>query len=198
MSRYNLVQAARQLLKEMTGGKPPSTFTMQELERALALKFDGMFGALNAPIAPYTWMVRAALTPDQDEALLENLTWPGPCEILGYFTTLCTLVEDADGPQKLPPLEAIDVMFRVDQRETYTSRIDNAQTNTSGSKDVVNAPMMQVMAPRLLGIELVGPQPAVNTTIRWAVPPKVRKYQGWGPTQVSVGFLVRDLSRGGR
>jgi hypothetical protein len=171
---------------------------LDDLERAANRSFDGAFAAIHAPIARYTFMLRSILDPTKWETDEDQVELDGDTEIVGMFPQLLLLDLEADGT-KLPPIEAIDVSFSVNNpKDLYTSTGTRRRSQEDNTQ-VVSLAAMSSTIPRLLGIECEGASPKVAAKFRWAVPDlALVADRDWGKTQVSLNLFVRPRNAGGR
>jgi hypothetical protein len=166
---------------------------LEELEKAAKRGDDGSFAAFNAPVAPYTWMVRGTLPVDQVEVDSTELRFGEEVELVGAQVVLVS--SDANPALPVPPLSALDVQLKLNRKELYTAKLK--QGPADGPEDFCSLASLDVAAPRLFRLLAAGSKdPILSMKFRWAIPLAIVGTRGWAKTQISVNFFVRTQPEG--
>jgi hypothetical protein len=121
------------------------------------------FAALHAPVANYTWELRADLASTAVETGRVRIEWNRPVRIVGIYPSI---IDTADETQLSATLDDITCLLDSNQRETYTARLDRSTVQTAGDEFVTLA-ALGVTAPRLLLIDLKDPAPDMGVNFRF-------------------------------
>lgn len=163
---------------------------LNELEKRARANWDGSFGALNAPIAPFTWEQRAILLAADSQSERINFRLPFAVEIVGIKPTLCDLEPSSDNA--LPTANDIDIALDINSSE-YLTTTNGVSTAAGGRGGVfVTLSTIDVQAPRLFGLRLQYANPDLGFQFRWknfnADTPVYRN------TLIGVALYCRNIS----
>lgn len=135
--------------------------TLESLMQAAEDSNDGMFGALNAPIAVLTFEQRVRLNTPDVQSPRASFKFPFACEIVGFFFGVTDLTTGAGVPL---PLNDLDVSVDINNQNYLTNA--SGVTATGGGTFVQVNSLQSSIANRLIRLQLVGTSPDVGFTFR--------------------------------
>lgn len=128
--------------------------------------YEHPFAALHAPVAPFTWEVRASL------ATAQRATGAVPCHfhrngvtIVGFRPSVTPVLPLAGGGLVVPTAEDVEVLIGVNNRERLTNQVQET-TPAGAGESFVTLASLDVFTPRLLCYEIPAAG-SVNFEFRW-------------------------------
>lgn len=125
------------------------------------------FAALHAPVAPYTWEIRARLENDQPETGVIPIHFRRPVEIVGMFPTVI-LAPPAAGGLLLANTDDIECLIDINQKRRLTNQLQETGVQGPG-ESFVTLSSLSVFTPRLLREKLRADSPDLGVQFRWKV-----------------------------
>jgi len=150
------------------------------------------FGALHAPVAPYTWEVRSQLLTTQLETTRIPIFFRGPIEILGFQPTVRVLGSIQGGTRRIPTIEDLMVMFDINQQDRLTNRLESTSVAGPGMS-YVTLSTFSVLTPRLIRIQIKNASPDVGIQFRWCQTPEPNGVPIYENALIQLAFFCRYL-----
>jgi len=122
------------------------------------------FAALHAPIAPFSWELRAELPRTSEETGDIPMRFSRPVEILGLQAVVIPVRPLAGGGLIIPTIDDIDVSLVSDNEDMWTKRL----TDSGSAGALVPLSGLTVDTPRLLRIVPKGDAPDFTWKFAWA------------------------------
>lgn len=124
------------------------------------------FAALHAPVAPYTWEVRAQLDNNVAETNVIPVHFRRPVEIVGLFPTVMPVPPLDGGAILVPTPDNIEVLIDINQKRRLTNQLQ--ETGVAGpGESFVTLSSLSVFVPRLLREKLHAESPDLGVQFRW-------------------------------
>lgn len=164
---------------------------LEKLSNAAKNDWGGSFGALNAPISPYTWEQRIILPTATAVTSRINFRLPFAVEIVGMIPTLEDVQVAAGGV--IPTLNSIDVQIDLNSNEFLTTANGVTTSATPGQTGgtFVSLSTIALLSPRNFGVRLIAPNPDIGFTFRWK-----RGANVYRDTLIGVALLCRRIAQG--
>lgn len=163
----------------------------ERIERLARRAFDGNFVALQSPLAPESWEAIAVLPSAKDETPTALLEFPEPVEVVGFYLAVRPTATPIAG-QFFPTTDDVQVSIQVDRQTTITTANDQ-RTSSAGTSPYVTAGAVSVLAPRMIGLCIATPKPALGFKFRWKAGPNV-----WPDVICSATVFARYVRQSGR
>jgi hypothetical protein len=168
---------------------------LNTIEAAAFDTLDGAYYAECAPVAPFTWEQRVILLSGDIRSERMPFRFPYAVQILGFRSVVAPLQPANPGgaidPSSITGLatDIVDVLVDVNEENNLTS--GNGITTPGGPNNgnFVTLSSLDIQAPRLHCIDLVGESPDVGFTFRWKL--GVNQFQD---SLVSCAMYIRPLS----
>ena len=144
---------------------------VDRIRRMARRSFDGAFVALQAPLAPESWEALALLPGAKDESPTTLLEFPEPIEVVGFYMAIRPAAAPQVG-QFFPTTDDVQVSIQID-RKVSIATLNDSRTNNTGTTPYVTAGAMSVLAPRMIGLCIDTPKPAIGFKFRWKAGPDV-------------------------
>lgn len=126
--------------------------------------------ALHAPVAPYTWEVRAFLPTTILETSRIPIYFTRPVEIVGFMPTVRVNGFLQGGTRRIPTTDDIQILFDINQRDRLTNRLEST-TSAGPGQAYVTLSTFSVLTPRLIRIQMLNQAPDVGIQFRWCQDP---------------------------
>jgi hypothetical protein len=168
---------------------------LNTLEADAFSTLDGAYYAECAPVAPFTWEQRVILLGSDIRSERMPFRFPYAVQILGFRSVVAPLQpanpSGATDPSSITGLgtDIVDVLVDVNEENNLTS--GNGITTPGGPNNgnFVTLSALDIQAPRLHAIDLVGESPDVGFTFRWKL--GVNQFQD---SLISCAMYIRPLS----
>jgi hypothetical protein len=168
---------------------------LNTLEADAFSTLDGAYYAECAPVAPFTWEQRVILLGSDIRSERMPFRFPYAVQILGFRSVVAPLQPANPGgaldPGSITGLgtDIVDVLVDVNEENNLTS--GNGITTPGGPNNgnFVTLSALDIQAPRLHAIDLVGESPDVGFTFRWKL--GVNQFQD---SLISCAMYIRPLS----
>ena len=155
-----------------TKGSDPDV--LNGLERKAQDDWEGLIGALHAPIAPLTWEIKLPLLGSQPEGTRKQFKFPYKAEIVGMRPIVLATAAAIGGGGKVPTVDDIEISMDL-SNEFYMTNTNGPNGNAVAGSNVdgtyVTLGALSVETPRLMCIRPDGLQPEIGFTPRWAIYP---------------------------
>ncbi len=122
------------------------------------------FAALHAPIAPFTWELRAELSGLAETTGDVPMRFTRPVEILGITPIIIPKYPLAGGGAIIPTADDVDVSLLSDNEDIWTKRL----TEAGSAGGLVPLSALSINVPRLLRIVPKGDAPDFTWQFSWA------------------------------
>lgn len=154
------------------------------------------YAALHAPVAPYTWEVRADLAGTEESTGRIPASFNRPVEIVGFFPLVSLVRPAAGGGLVNATLDDIDVQVDLNDEERFTRRLSSGVVTGAGASSHVALSALSSAnngpAARLVRIQSAAPAPDFGFTFMW------RQFLAGTPifetTRISLAMFARYLS----
>jgi hypothetical protein len=168
---------------------------LNSLEADAFSTLDGAYYAECAPVAPFTWEQRVILLGSDVRSERMPFRFPYAVQILGFRSVVAPLQPaspaGAIDPSSITGLatDIVDVLVDVNEENNLTS--GNGITTPGGPNNgnFVTLSALDIQAPRLHAIDLVGESPDVGFTFRWKL--GVDQFQD---SLISCAMYIRPLA----
>lgn len=157
--------------------------TLEALKRAAEDSNDGMFGALNSPIAVLSFEQRVRLNFTDVQSPRASFKFPFACEIVGFFFGVTDLTTGGGIPL---PINDLDVSVDINNQNYITNA--SGITATGGGTFVQVNMLQATIANRLHRLQLVGTSPDVGFTFR-----ALRGAGIYNDTMCKAGMFIRRM-----
>jgi len=141
------------------------------IRRMARRSFDGAFVALQAPMAPESWEALAVLPSAKEETPTTLLEFPEPVEVVGFYMAVRPAATPLAG-QFFPTTDDVQVSVQID-RKVSIATLNDARTSSAGTTPFVTSGAMSILAPRMIGICIDTPKPALGFKFRWKAGPNI-------------------------
>lgn len=128
---------------------------------------EQIYAANHAPIAPYTWDVRADLPTAVESTARIPVAFQRPVEIVGAFATVTALLPLAGGGLVVPTVDNVDVRVDMNNQDRFTNRLEGGAVAGAPGQTQVPLAAMSTQVPRLLRIQAVNAAPDFGFEFSW-------------------------------
>ena len=156
---------------------------LDRLARSARNAWDGAWVALQAPMAPDTWELRATLKKT-DAQVQGSIRFDRPIRIVGMLP-IVTLAATTGG-DPIPTADDLEINLTVDNERNFTQ---GSQDLSGGqTSDFVTLSALSILTPRLVGRVITSPVPNLSAVIRGK-----RGAGVYAPVDVRLAFFTEYL-----